>query len=504
MHALVSLLLAISILELTIWFRGVWESRKIFSFLTIFLLSPVGVAIFIVRPSALTATILFLSLYRIVNLIRLIKNRIHIEHLYKASSLTSISLIGVQLLLIFLSSISDRFNVNHSIWWLTISFGQLLAGIVVFASTLKHIKTTSPVSLSKAYSDKELPTITVAIPARNETNNLSDCLNSLIRSDYPKLEILVLDDCSQDKRTPDIIRDFALRGVRFISGKIPPDKWLAKNFAYKQLVDESSGELIVFCGVDTRFEPSTIKSLVGLALQKNKNMISLIPSNKLDKELSIWNLLVQPSRYAWELALPRRWFKRPAVLSTCWMIKKSLLVSAGGFEAVANSISPESYFARQSIKANDGYSFMQASGNLLVTSSKSISDQRDTAVRTRYPQLHRRPEMTAFVTLLEFLTLISPVFLVVVGLSIDSYLIVIVSLLSICLQYIAYGKLVDLTYRQSIKFGYIALPVAALYDLFLLNISMLRYEFGEVIWKDRNVCIPIMDVKDGTLKSRNY
>ena len=144
------------------------------------------------------------------------------------------------------------------------------------------------------------------------------------------------------------------------------EKWLAKNYAYKQLVDESSGELIVFCGVDTRFEPSTIRTLVELSLQKNKNMISLIPVNKLDKRFSTWNLLVQPSRYAWELALPRRFIKRPPVLSTCWMIRKDLLLSSGGFEAVANSISPESYFARQSIRANDGYSFMQTNSNLMA------------------------------------------------------------------------------------------------------------------------------------------
>jgi hypothetical protein len=44
--------------------------------------------------------------------------------------------------------------------------------------------------------------------------------------------------------------------------------------------------------------------------------------------------------------------------------------------------------------------------------------------------------------------------------------------------------------------GFLAFPFAAIYDICMLNYSMWQYEFGEVIWKDRNVCIPIMGVTD--------
>ena len=502
MHALIAILIAISILELLIWVPSIWEMRKLLASICIILLSLVSLAILQTQAVVITGLIFFFSLYRLVNLFRLLKNRIHFNHLYRSSRNTSISLIAVQMSLVGVLVISNNYSLSRSIWLIGLSLTQLTVGLVFMASTARHLKTTKPLALTKAYMDKELPTVTVAIPARNETDNLSQCLESLIQSNYPKLEILVLDDCSQDRRTPEIIRNFALSGVRFISGQVPPEKWLAKNYAYKQLVDESSGELLLFCGVDTRFEPRTIKQLVELLLQKNKNMISLIPHNELDK-FSFWNLLVQPSRYAWELSLPRHWFRRPPVLSTCWIIKRELLLASGGFEAVASSISPESYFARQSIATNDGYSFMQASGDVTVVCVKSIEDQQATVIRTRYPQLHRRPELAAIVTIAEFTTIIAPLLVLILSLIKSSYFAATVSLIAVGLQYGAYGKLVRLTYRRNILLGYLVLPVAAMYDLFLLNYSMFRYEFSEVIWKDRNICIPVMNTKDRSYKSRS-
>lgn len=502
MQTVIGLFIAISIAELIIWFPFFWVVRRSAAQLSIALLGIVTALLTFARPSVWMLCLGFLSLYRIVNLLRLVRNRIQVDYLHKTSSVTSLTLIGLQLGLIIMMSLGDMLNISSMTWLRVFSIGQLVIAAVVFASTQRHLLTTRPVPLTKSFSDKELPTVTVAIPARNETDNLNECLQSLISSNYPKLEILVLDDCSQDKRTPEIIRNFALQGVRFIAGQVPPSKWLAKNYAYQQLVEEASGDLIVFCGVDVRFEPNSLKSLVELALQKNKAMISLIPVNKLGHRLSIWPLMVQPSRYAWELALPRRLFRRPAVLSTCWMIRKDLLLSSGGFEAVANSISPESYFARQVISRSDGYSFTQTDSQFAIFSVKNIDDQRATAIRTRYPQLHRRPEMIAIVSALEFVTLMLPIILVVSSLINFDPLILTVNLLGASLQLISYGRIVDLCYDKVVWQGYVALPLAAIYDIALLNYSMLRYEFSDVTWKDRNICLPVMNNRDGFIRPK--
>lgn len=37
-------------------------------------------------------------------------------------------------------------------------------------------------------------------------------------------------------------------------------------------------------------------------------------------------------------------------------------------------------------------------------------------------------------------------------------------------------------------------PAALLCELFMLHYSLYRYEFNDVVWKERNICIPVMRV----------
>src|SRR5690606_25377755 len=97
-------------------------------------------------------------------------------------------------------------------------------------------------------------------------------------------------------------------------------------------------------------------------------------------------------RYLWELAPPRRLFRRPPVLSTCWIARRDDLARAGGFVAVARSIVPEAHFAKYFARHDDAYSFMRGNSRLGIESVKPAREQHETAIRTRYPQLRRRPE----------------------------------------------------------------------------------------------------------------
>jgi hypothetical protein len=104
---------------------------------------------------------------------------------------------------------------------------------------------------------------------------------------------------------------------------------LAKNQAYTQLATEASGEFLLFCGVDVRFGPQSIRQLVTLLSAKHKRMLSLTPVNE-SPGLSF----SQAIRYYWELTLPRRLFNRPPVMSSCWLIESKLLTQSGGFAAI--------------------------------------------------------------------------------------------------------------------------------------------------------------------------
>jgi hypothetical protein len=299
----------------------------------------------------------------------------------------------------------------------------------------------------------------------------------------------VLDDCSQVK-TSEVIKGFAHDGVRFVRGEEPKGSWLAKNQAYQKLAEEASGELMLFCGVDVRFGSHAIKALVTELLNRNKDMVSVLP-RRLSGNLA--GAFIQPMRYWWELSLPRRLFNRPAVLSTCWLIRRKTLNNLGGFGAVSHSIIPEGYFARELVKTND-YSFIRANDTLDVQTHKAYVDQRATAIRTRYPQLRRRPENVLLVVTADLLFLLGPFVGVAYGLFQNDVAVLNTSIIASAILVLNHLIVVQLTSPSNVVTALINLPIEVLTEVIITIMSMLRYEFGAVEWKDRNVCIPVMHV----------
>ncbi len=481
-------------LELMVWLPPVWRRRRPLSVVILAALAMASLAIVVIEPGLWTGLLALLSLYRMLNLLRLAKGRIQADYLYHSSRRAAVWLVALQGADLASARLANYYQVSLMEGFYILAAAQLAAGLVLLATVRRHLRTTKPVKLTRSYADHELPSLTVAIPARNETADLEDCLQSLTASDYPKLEILVLDDCSQNKRTPEIIRGFAHDGVRFVAGIEPPGQWLAKNYAYAQLAEEANGDLLLFCGVDVRFSPSSLRSIVETALEKKKSMVSIIPKNALPGRRSIKPVLLQPARYAWELGLPRRLLRRPPVLSSCWLISRETLQTAGGFAAVKRKAIPESYFARQAAGSQDGYSFMRSDTAIGITSRKETAEQLATTVRTRYPQLHRRPELVALVSLAEFSVLAAPLILAAGAVASRHWLLAVLSAAAYAVGAAGYGEVVSLTYRKFLVRSLWLFPMAAIYDIGILNYSMWQYEFREVIWKGRNICIPVMRV----------
>ena len=122
------------------------------------------------------------------------------------------------------------------------------------------------------------PRLSVLIPARNEEARLSPCLSTLSDSDYPILEILVLDDHSTDG-TAHLVQQRAKGDsrIRLLSGKPLPEGWVGKPWACHQLSQEAKGDYLLFVDADTRFSDITIAHTINLAQQEKADLISLWP-----------------------------------------------------------------------------------------------------------------------------------------------------------------------------------------------------------------------------------
>ena len=122
--------------------------------------------------------------------------------------------------------------------------------------------------------------ISIIIPARNEEENIANCLQSIIDQSYPKhlFEVLVVDDHSTDN-TAAIIKSYAAQNEKLISLK----DFIAANEinAYKKkaieiAIQQSSGDLLVTTDADCIF-PTHWLTTIAAFYETKKSAFIVMP-----------------------------------------------------------------------------------------------------------------------------------------------------------------------------------------------------------------------------------
>ena len=130
--------------------------------------------------------------------------------------------------------------------------------------------------LRPEHSPEKTPSVSVCIPARNEALNIGACVQAVLNSDWPELEIIVVDDRSDDD-TGEVARSVANGDsrLRVIDGVEPPSGWAGKPWACFRAAKESKGAWLIFVDADVRLDPKAIQAIVETAAQHNLSMLSL-------------------------------------------------------------------------------------------------------------------------------------------------------------------------------------------------------------------------------------
>jgi cellulose synthase/poly-beta-1,6-N-acetylglucosamine synthase-like glycosyltransferase len=328
------------------------------------------------------------------------------------------------------------------------------------------------------------------IPARNEDKNLEELLRTVVANDYPKLEIIVLDDNSNSQRISEIVKGFAHDGVRFVQGDGPKDDWLAKNQAYETLADNASGEYMVFMGVDVRLAVTSLRSLIEYSLSTKKDMVSVLPTRY---DPAFWKGFFSPLRYFRELSKISPAVGGTPTLSTLWVIKKSAFDHVGGFGAATRTVIPERFFAKE-LSRTKQYAFIRSSSRLQVATAKAVSEQIDTSIRVSYPAQHRRLEANALSNIGMFVFMFLPFVQFIHAVIGKQYINALLSGIAAALLAVAHLAIVTTTNPILWPLAVINMPYLVLQEIALCALSMYRYEFGEVIWKGRGISQPVMQV----------
>ena len=122
---------------------------------------------------------------------------------------------------------------------------------------------------------KKWPLVSVCVPARNEEFRIRPCLESFLRQDYPRVEVLILDDQSTDG-TYRLLKEYSAKSKSFkaLRGKALPKGWVGKPWACHQLALKARGEWLFFTDADTWHSPDMLKRSVQAAEEEKADLLS--------------------------------------------------------------------------------------------------------------------------------------------------------------------------------------------------------------------------------------
>ena len=153
-----------------------------------------------------------------------------------------------------------------ALFWLTHGMGVLYGAL--------HLRRLQKCG---ATDDGDCPSISLLFAARDEEEKLPAALQTLSALDYPRLEIIAVDDRSTDA-TPRILSEHAERDKRLRVVRVDelPKGWLGKPHALQKGYEASSGELLLFTDADVRFLPDTLRRAVSLFRERKLDHLTLL------------------------------------------------------------------------------------------------------------------------------------------------------------------------------------------------------------------------------------
>ncbi|MDA4122239.1 MAG: glycosyltransferase [Thaumarchaeota archaeon] len=171
--------------------------------------------------------------------------------------------------------------------------------------------------------------MSVIIPTRNRTDKLARCLESVYKSDYGKLEVIVVDDASENPAS----------GV--LSGKFPNARFIRNSermllsYSRNSGAAASTGDYLFFLDDDNVIAPDTIRLLAETLGESEGVAVSSPIIFYLSRPATVWTSYISRSKfpgfYTLHTDIPS---KEVATFSfhNSFMVKKKVFVALDGFD----------------------------------------------------------------------------------------------------------------------------------------------------------------------------
>ncbi|HEY4307400.1 MAG TPA: glycosyltransferase family 2 protein [Gemmatimonadaceae bacterium] len=225
---------------------------------------------------------------------------------------------------------------------------------IVAAVRAKNSRSLDDVS---ATVGDDAPFVSVVVPARNERRNIERCARSILSSEYPHFELIVVDDHSTDG-TGEIARAIATEDsrVRVIEADPLPPGWFGKQWACTNGARAARGALVLFTDADTWHRDDLLPRAVNMLRARDADLLTLGGHQEMH---SFWERVIQPQMFG---MLALRYGGTEEVSSTrnpeaaiangqFILLRRSTYDEMGGHERVRDRVAEDLSMAQEWVRA---------------------------------------------------------------------------------------------------------------------------------------------------------
>lgn len=126
---------------------------------------------------------------------------------------------------------------NHTLFWYYIAsnIAYLVMLIIALKTSARHQRRLQSYRLGWFKESPMAPPITIIAPAHNEEASIRVAARNLLELDYPELEVIIVNDGSEDRTLEELREEFRLRPVRAVY--VPEAKSAPVRALYRSEVD---------------------------------------------------------------------------------------------------------------------------------------------------------------------------------------------------------------------------------------------------------------------------
>jgi glycosyltransferase involved in cell wall biosynthesis len=123
----------------------------------------------------------------------------------------------------------------------------------------------------------DLPQVSIIFAARDEAEKLPAAIATLLAQDYPRFEVVAVNDRSTD-RTSAILHGLARTSGNLMVTDITrlPSGWLGKPHALVAGFEKSRGDWLVFTDADVHFAPDVLRRAIALSDERGWDHLTLL------------------------------------------------------------------------------------------------------------------------------------------------------------------------------------------------------------------------------------